>query len=502
MDLNNYFCTFNFFSTKFKLSALKRFFKDTIIYGIAAVLPRVINFLLVRVHTDALPASNYAENTNFYVWAALFAVLLTFGFETAFFRFYNNEKQKDTLVSTAFISVCIMVLLFCAAGLLFFDFFAQIFDFESNPIQLKLFLGILALDTLAVIPFAFLRAAGKPIKYTTIKLINVSVIVIINLIFLKFIPEAIQQGKTLSTIVNSAFNSTAIVNFIFIANIVGSTISFLLLVPYLLRFKFKFDSVLFKKMISYSWPIAVAGIAYVINENLDKILIGKLIDKNAMGVYSACYKLAIFMNLYIMAFRLGAEPFFFNHAKQKDAKETYARILNYFIIIGSLVFVGIVVFIDLLKQLFINEKYWEAILIVPIILLANLFLGVYHNLAIWYKLTDKTRYAMLFSIIGALITIALNFVLIPIVGYIASAWATLAAYSTMMLLSYFIGKNHYKIPYNLKKAGSYLLASVIISFVSFQYFRENYLISITLVTLFGLLIFWNEKKEIQHLLKR
>ncbi len=484
------------------MSALKRFFKDTIIYGIAAVLPRVINFLLVRVHTDALPAKNYAENTNFYVWAALFAVLLTFGFETAFFRFYNNEKQKNALVSTAFLSVAALVVIFCLTGYVYFDFFAQLFDFTANPVQLKLFLAIMALDTLAVIPFAYLRAAGKPVKYTTVKLINVGIIVLINLAFLKFIPEALQQEKQLPTILNTVFNSTAIVNFIFIANCVGSAVSFLLVLPYLVRFKFYFDVALFKKMLSYSWPIAVAGVAYVINENLDKILIGKLIDKNAMGIYAACYKLAIFMNLYIMAFRLGAEPFFFNQVKHKDAKIIYARILNYFVIVGALVFVGIVVFIDVLKQLFINQQYWEAIIIVPVILLANLLLGIYHNLAIWYKLTDKTRYAMLFSITGALITVVVNIVFIPVIGYMASAWATLAAYGTMMILSYFIGRKYYKVPYNIKKAGSYLLAAIVISYVSFQHFRENYSISITLVILFGVLIFWNEKKELKNILKR
>ncbi|PHQ56089.1 MAG: polysaccharide biosynthesis protein [Lutibacter sp.] len=484
------------------MSALKRFLKDTIIYGIAAILPRIINFLLVRVHTDALPTTNYAENTNFYIWAALFSVLLTFGMETAFFRFYKSEEKKDALISTAFISVFVSAVLLVVIAFLFSDFFIHMFDFKENPLQLKLLIGILALDTLAVVPFAYLRASNRPIKYAFIKLINVAIIVCINLIFLKLIPQFLEEGKTIPVYLHTIFKSTAIVNFIFIANIIGSVISLVLLMPFLMKFKWSFNIALFKKMLKYSWPIAVAGVAYVINENLDKYLIGQLIDKNAMGIYAACYKLAIFMNLYIMAFRLGAEPFFFNHADKKNAKETYAKILNYFIIVGSLVFVGIVVFIDLLKQLFINQQYWEAIVIVPIILLANLFLGVYHNLAIWYKLTDKTKYAMLFSSIGALITITINIVLIPVIGFIASAWATLLAYGCMMILSYIIGKKHYPVPYNLKKSGSYLVASIVISFVSFSYFRANYFISISLVLVFGLLIFWNEKKELLTLMKR
>jgi len=484
------------------LSALKRFFKDTIIYGIAAVLPRVINFLLVRVHTDALPASNYAENTNFYIWIALFTVLITFGMETAFFRFYKTENKKDDIISTSFLSVLVAALLFVTVAFSFSDFFTNLFDFSENPLQFKLFIGILAIDAVSVVPFAYLRASNRPIKYTAIKMINVGVIVAINLVFLKFIPEFKASGKNIPEVLSTIFQSTSIVNFIFIANIVGSAASLILLLPFLLKFKWRFNGILFKKMLIYSWPIAVAGIAYVINENLDKFLIGQMMDKTSMGIYSACYKLAIFMNLYIMAFRLGAEPFFFNHSDHKDARVTYARILNYFIIVGALVFVGIVVFLDAIKQLFINEQYWDAIAIVPIVLLANLFLGIYHNLSIWYKLNDKTSYGMLFSIIGAVITIVINISLIPVIGYIASAWATLLAYGSMMVLSYFIGDKQYPVPYNLKKSGSYLVASIIISFVSFTYFRENYLVSAILVLVFGMLIFWNEKKEILTLIKR
>ncbi|HKJ06382.1 MAG TPA: polysaccharide biosynthesis C-terminal domain-containing protein, partial [Flavobacteriaceae bacterium] len=287
------------------------------------------------------------------------------------------------------------------------------------------------------------------------------------------------------------------------ANIIGSIISFLLLLPYLLKFKWNFNFQLFKQIIRYSWPIAIAGIAYVINENLDKYLIKHLIGDSEMGIYAACYKLAIFMNLYIMAFRLGAEPFFFNHAKTKNAKETYAKILNYFIIIGSLAFMFIVLFIDLLKVPFIkNPDYWGAIGIVPIVLLANLFLGIYHNLAIWYKLTDKTRYAMYFSIFGALITIIINLVFLKEYGFMAAAWATLAAYGSMTVISYIIGRKHYPVPYNLKKSLSYLVSAVAITFVSFNYFRENYWISLILVIAFAILIYFNERKELLAILKR
>ena len=485
------------------MASLKRFFKDSFIYGLATVLPRVINFLLVRVHTDALPANDYAQNTDFYIWAGLTAVLLTFGLETAFFRFYAKADKKDTLVSTAFISMLISVAVFLVMMAVFFDSFLNFFDFENNPLRLKLFIGIMALDTLAMVPFAFLRASNRPMKYAIIKLVNVGVIVFINLVFLKYVPEFIADGKSLPEIISDNYNSIPLVEYIFVANIFGSAITLLLLVPYLLRFKFQFDVDLLKKMLAYSWPIAVAGIAYIINENLDKFLIKRMIGDSEMGIYAACYKLAIFMNLYIMAFRLGAEPFFFNHADKKDAKETYAKIMNYFVIIGALVFVGIVVYIDFIKELFIhNSEYWSAIQIVPVVLLAYLFLGIYHNLSIWYKLTDKTRFGMYFSIIGAIITIVLNLWLIPKIGIMAAAWATLIAYASMTVISYFVGKKHYPVNYPLKKMGGYLVVSIAISSISFLEFRGDFWISTLMILIFGGIIFLSERKEIRILLNK
>lgn len=483
------------------MSTLKRFFQDTIIYGIAAVLPRVINFLLVRVHTDALAADAYAVNSDFYIWAALFAVFLTFGMETAFFRFYKTENKKDALIATSFISTLVTSLVFICVLAIFFDFFQHFFDFENNPLRLKLFIGILAIDTISMVPFAYLRVTNRPLKYAAIKLINVGVIVVVNLLFLKYIPYFLAHDEVVPTFLENSYKSTSKVNFIFIANILGSGISFLLLLPYLLKFKLQFDVQLLKKILSYSWPIMVAGLAYVINENLDKFLIKRMIGATEMGIYSACYKLAIFMNLYIMAFRLGAEPFFFNQADKKNAKETYAKIMNYFVIIGALVLVGIVVYIDLLKY-FINPNYWEALAIVPVILLANLFLGIYYNLAIWYKLTDKTRFGMYFSIIGAIITIVLNIIFIPIIGIMAAAYTTLIAYIGITLASFLVGKKHYPVPYNLKKMAIYLITSVIICSVSFTYFRNNFLISTLFVILFSGIIYWNEKDDLIKIFKR
>ena len=349
-----------------------------------------------------------------------------------------------------------------------------------------------------MIPFAFLRASNRPIRYTFIKLVNVGIIVLIQLFALRWIPNWEQNGASFPNWLTSNYSNFSKVNYIFIANLVGSALSLLLLLPYLLQFKWHFDKKLLRKMLSYSYPIVIAGMAYVVNENLDKFLIGKLIDKETEGLYAAAYKLAIFMNLYIMAFRLGAEPFFFNISHQKDAKKTYAQIMKYFVIVGSFVLLGIVAFLDIIKH-FINPDYWVALEIVPIVLLANLFLGIYHNLSIWYKLTDKTRFGMYFSIFGAIITIMFNIIMLPIIGYMASAWATLLAYGLMMLLSYWVGKRQYPIPYELKRTLGYLVLGTSIAYGSYYFLEKSWILSISELILFGLIIYYF---EIRSLLKR
>ncbi|GAB1308267.1 polysaccharide biosynthesis C-terminal domain-containing protein [Urechidicola sp. KH5] len=467
----------------------------------AAVLPRVINFLLVRVHTDALETTSYAVNADFYIWASLFAVLLTFGMETAFFRFYADSDKKDVVISTAFVTTLVSVGVFVTVTILFFDQFLVLFDFGNNRQRLKLFLGVMALDTLAMIPFAYLRASNQPIKYAVIKLLNVAIIVAITLLSLVYYPDRINSGATVASWISEHYENTPLVNNIFIANIFGSAFSFLLVLPLLFKFKFSFDISLLKRMLRYGWPIAIAGVAYIINENLDKFLIKRLIGDHEMGVYAACYKIAIFMNLYVMAFKLGAEPFFFNNAKKENAQKTYALILKYFVIIGGLVIIGVVGYLDLFKHL-INSNYWDALAIVPIVLMANLFLGIYHNVAVWYKLTDKTRFGMYFSIIGALITIVLNILLLPKYGYMVAAWATLVAYSSMAIISYLVGKKYYEVPYNILSVSKYLLLTGGLSALLFMdAFRDNLIVASGAVLVFIIIILLSEKKELKSILK-
>lgn len=473
------------------MSVLKKFFKDTIIYGLATVLPRLMNFLLVRLHTDKLQTTSYSDNTTFYVYAAFFNVLLTYGMETAFFRFFNKSEEKDKVFSTTFISLIITTILFLLVVFIFNQDLANWLNISSK--YFKILVGLLVLDTIVVAPFAYLRAIGRPIKFASIKIANILIYVVLNYFFLWIIPQF--------NIKFTWFDSTDLVQYIFIANLVASVITFLLLLPYFFKTKIEFSKSIFKQLLKYGWPIMVAGLAYVVNENFDKWILPYLLDKDINGAYSACYKIAVFMTIFIQAFRLGAEPFFFSHSKEKNAKQTYALIMKYFVIAGSFMLVFIISYLDIFKHALVKDQsYWKAINIVPIVLLANLFLGIYFNLAIWYKLTDKTRYGMYLSIVGAIITVVFNLIMIKKIGFIAAAWATLAAYGTMMILSYVLGQKYYSVPYNLKQILSYLVLAILLSYFALLT-NSNYYLNTLLVLVFLIIIVVFEKSEIKKLLK-
>lgn len=455
-------------------------------------MPKLMNFILVPLHTDTLKTSSYSDNTIFYVYAAFFNVLLTYGMETAFFRFFSKSKEQGKVYSTVLISLISTTVLFFTAVIIFSEQLAALVNLKQ--IYFNLLIGVLVLDTLVVAPFAYLRATGKPIRFTAVKLSNIGIYVALNFFFLWGIPRLSIDFPT--------YDSSDLVRYIFIANLAASAVTLLLLSPYFFNVKWRFDKTIFKQLLNYGWPIMVAGLAYVINENFDKWLLPELMGKDINGAYSGCYKIAVFMTIFIQAFRLGAEPFFFNYAKEKNAKEIYAEILKYFVIFGSLLLLIIIGYLDFFKILLIkDESYWIAIEIVPIVLLANLCLGIYFNLAIWYKLTDKTRYGMYLSVIGAIITIAFNYIMIPKIGFMASAWATLAAYGIMMIISYLLGQKFYRVPYKLKPVLGYLGLAVFLSAVSFLNFKANYIISSIFIGVYLLIIFITEGKNIKSLIK-
>jgi O-antigen/teichoic acid export membrane protein len=474
------------------LSVLKKFFKDTIIYGLATVLPRLMNFILVPLHTGKLETSSYSDNTTFYVYAAFFNVLLTYGMETSFFRFFNKSEEKSKVFSTTFISLVITTFLFLGLVIIFNQQLSGWLNIA--PKYFKILVGLLVLDTLVVAPFAYLRATGRPIKFAAIKIANIVIYVLLNYVFLWAIPKF--------NIDFPGYDKSDLVQYIFIANLVASGMTLLMLIPYFFKTKLEFSTPIFKQLLTYGWPIMVAGLAYVINENFDKWILPYLLGKDINGAYSGCYKIAMFMTIFIQAFRLGAEPFFFSHSKEINAKQTYALIMKYFVIVGSFMLVFIISYLDIFKELLVkDESYWQAITIVPIVLLANLCLGIYFNLAIWYKLTDKTIYGMYLSIVGAIITIVFNLVMIDKIGFIASAWATLAAYGIMMVLSYVIGQKYYTVPYDLKKILGYLVLAIIVSIISLNT-NANYYINTFLVLLFLACIVLLEKNELKQLLNR
>ena len=485
------------------MSVLKTAYKQTFIYGLATVIPRMLSFILVRLHTDKSVLQNvsdYGDVSVIFAYFVLFNVILAYGMETAFFRFLNKESAKEKVLSTSSISLFLTSLGFLGLGLLFQQQIADLTHINVNYITLVVW--ILFLDALVIIPFAYLRAQGKPIKYSIVKLANVIVNLGLNLFLLLYLQAL--------AIDNSIWDSIYVANFevsyIFIANLVASGVTLLILLPFYFKIKYKIDSELWKKMLRYALPVLVSGIAFSINETFDRVLLERLlpesIAKTSIGMYSACYKLALFMMLFATAYRLGIEPFIFSQSKTKDAAKNYAKILEFFVICGALILLVVVVFIDILKGILIpNEAYWDAMKVVPILLLAYLFLGIYHNLSVWYKITDRTKFGAYISVFGAVVTLLINVIFISTFSYMASAVATLVAYLSMTVLSYYFGRKHYPIPYNLKKIATYLTLTIFLSALSFYQFRAQYFIGAALVGLLLIIIWFNEKATIKQFLK-
>lgn len=483
------------------MALFQKLFKQTFIYGVATVVPRMLSFLLVPLYTYYLPTEGFGEIAVVFAWMAVFNVVLAYGMETAFFRFFHQEKFSREVTATSAISLIGTTALFLVLALSFREEISQSLAIESHYILYVIL--ILALDAMSTIPFAWLRAKEKPMVFAGIKIGNVAVNLGLNIFFIVFLPELAAKNAFFKGIYVPDFE----IAYIFIANLVASGLTLLVMLPFYFKLPYTFNSDLWKKMLNYGFPILIAGIGFVINEVFDKILLDALlpqdIAKSEVGAYAACYRLALFMTLFATAFRMGIEPFFFSHAKEKDATQTYAMITRYFVIFGAVILVTVTIFADLLKLLLIRDSsYWEAMIVVPMILIANFFLGIYHNLSVWYKVSDRTRFAGYISIFGALVTLVLNFWLIPYFSYVGSAIATMAAYGSMMLLSLYFGRKYYPIPYDLKRIGGYLFISIAFSTVYFYLFRENYYLGSILILIFFALIYYAEKDEFKQLLKQ
>lgn len=467
-------------------------------------MPRVISFFLLPLYTAVFEnASGYGQYTNIYAWIAIFNVFLAYGMETAFFRFYHKSEDKTRVISTSLISLLTSSLLFLILALSLREWLSGVTNINAD--YLKFTAYILVLDAVVIIPFALLRANEKPMRYAVLKTINVAINLAFNVFFLLVLPKMAQEGDT--GLLASLYKPNWEIHYVLISNVIASGVTFLILIPTYIKASYKFDFNVWKQMMKYAGPILLAGIAFTINEVLDKILLTELlpsdIAESEVGKYGACYKLALFMTLFGTAFRMGVEPFFFSHAKSEKPQKTYAQITNYFVILGSIILLGVIVFIDVLGKLLLNNPvYWEALDVVPIILLGSFCLGIYHNLSVWYKVTDRTKFGAYISSVGAIITLVINISLIPKIGYMASAWATLAAYGSMMFLSYYFGKKYYPVPYNMRKIIFYLSVSLVFSILSFYVFNRNLIAGSILLLLFLGLVYKMEGDKLRSILIR
>jgi O-antigen/teichoic acid export membrane protein len=430
--------------------------------------------------------------------------------ETTFFRYLNKkEGQKELIYSNTFMMIAFISAVFLFTILAFVNPIAVwLKDATNTPLvdyvlYVKFFSFMLVIDALSVVPFARLRADGKPGRYSVLKIINILTFISLNLFFIFVIPFVIKNHFPLADFFRSWYQEKWI-GYVFISNLIASFLTLILLLPELLKVQFKLDKKLLAEMMLYSLPIFIANLSFIVNENLDKIFLGRLlpaaISQTQVGIYGACCKIAIFLSIFINAFRLGAEPFFFSHAKNENAKQTYATIMNYFVMIITLIFVGIVANIEILKHFIRNESYWIGLDVVPILLFGYVSLGIYMNLSIWYKLSDQTKYGLYISGVGAVITIVLNLIFIPFYGYMASAWVSLIAYTSMMILSYILGQKNYAIPYHLKRNVIYLVSSVIVVWFSYVYFKRDLIIGNILFLIFGLIILYNERHQIKKII--
>ncbi len=461
------------------MNPFKKLAGQTAIYGLSSVLGRILGYLLVPLYTRVFLPAEYGTVSVFFAYAAFLTVILTYGMETAFFKFNESEQNKEKVFSTGMISLIFSSLLFLTLSSVFAQSIAGWIDYPDHPEYVSWFAWFLSLDALSKIPFARLRAENRAIRFVAINMTNILVNFGLNLFFLLFCPFALKQQSwpLINGFIQLIYRPDWGIAYIFISNLVASSLTLILLIPQFTGMKWKLDPKLLKTMLIYAFPLLFAGMAGMINETFDRLLLRYLLPKDIaayqVGIYSACYKISILMTIFIQAYKYAAEPFFFAAAKEKDAKILYARIMDYFIIVVSFIFLATMVYLDdFIMRYLIGKNYWEGKAVIPILMMANLFLGVYYNLSIWYKLTSKTIWGALLSIFGAIITLVLNFWWIPlgtdhlVHGYLGSAWATFICYGSMMVISYLAGQHFFPVKYNLSRFFGYLGLAILLYTVS------------------------------------
>lgn len=444
------------------MGSIRSLVGQTAIYGLPTIVGRLLNYLLVPLYTFYLPPSNYGVVSELYAWVAFLLVFLTFGMETAFFKFFNDKEDKETVFKNSFLTVIGLNVLFLLVLFLFNQSIADALLYSEHNEYIILLGIIVCIDAISALPMAKLRSEQRAVKFSVIHFTAILVNIGLNLILLRFVfdPNHPEEG----------------VLFILIANLLSSLVKPLGTYKDFLGLKWSFNTELAFEMIKYSFPLVVAGFAGIINETLDRVMLKHLLHNRAglslklaeaqLGIYSACYKLAMIVSIFLQAYRYAAEPFFFANAKNEDRNRLYVKIMNYFIAAVCVVFLGVTLNIDIFKHFIQNEAYWVGLGVVPILLIANVFLGIYYNQSIWYKLSGQTKFGAYIAIGGATLTIAINLIFIPVYGYWASAWATLVVYGAQMIASYYLGQKYFPIRYNLRKFALYFGLAVVLFFAA------------------------------------
>ena len=471
------------------MGIFKKLASETAIYGLSSIVGRFLNYLLVPFYTYHFSAAEYGVVSEFYAYAGFFSVLLVGGFETGYFRFKHKDANNDATYSTALIFIVLLNIAFYTLVALLTPELAHTLHYAEHPEYIQWFAMLLAFDALSAMPFARLRTEHKAFRFASIKLVEISLTIALSLFFIAYCPVLLEQNPNSPLLY--FYQPSIGLGYVFIANLTASGIKFLLLFPQFSAVMQGFSMPIFIRLSRYSLPMAVVGFAGVINEMLE-------INMQQLGIYSACYKLSILMTLFIQAFRYAAEPFFFNYAHAADAKKVYATVLTYFVIFCMFIFLVISLFLNVFHY-FIGEEYRSGLVVVPILLLANVFLGIYINLSIWYKLTDKTLLGASISVLGALLTISLNSWWIPLFGYVGSAWATLACYASMTLISYWLGQKHYPVAYEIKRVSAIIVLGITLvlakKFVLLDSPYADWQLSFALLTIFLLTMLLLEKRR-------
>ncbi len=477
------------------MNPLKKLAGQTAIYGVGTILARVLNYFLTPLYTSIFAPAVYAQYNKAYAYIAILLVILTYGMETAIFNFCQKKEDKPSVFSTALGSILATT---AAFWILIFSFANPLADVMRYPghADYVIWLGlIIGLDAVAAIPMAWLRQQNRPKMFTGITIVNILVNIGLNLFWLVYCRNLHMQGEIEpGSFIDKVYNHDIGVGYIFISNLIASLIKMICCIPIIVKIPFKFNKSLWKEMMIYALPLVISGLGFIINERLDILLLERLLPLPSekadfeIGVYGGCYKLAILMTLFIQAYRFAAEPFFFSQLKENEPKKMYSKVMNYFVILCCLLFLVVNLYLDIFKYFIANEDFWVGLKIVPIIMMANLFLGVYVNLSMWYKLSGQTMFGVWFSIAGAVVTIVLNVLFIPVYGYMASAWTTLAAYFTMSVISYIVGRKYYPIPYNLRKILSLIFVSAGLVYISTRIPFDNFTVKFLINT--GLLVFF------------